>query len=123
METAPASAQASTTSRRLASESESPGSTGATRTPHEMPRAVSRRSASTRRSGGGVPGSVSDHTERSSVPTEKLTDTSVRSDAAASRAASRRIRVDLVRMLKGLRAPESVSTIPLVRWYLPSACW
>ena len=41
-----------------ASESERPGSTGATRTPHEMPMAVRRRSASIRRSGGGVPGSV-----------------------------------------------------------------
>ena len=57
------------------------------------------------------------------MPTEKLTETCVRSDAAASSAASRSTRVDLVRMLKGLRAPESVSTMPRVRWYFPSACW
>ncbi len=54
---------------------------------------------------------------------EKLTSTSVRSRAAANSAASRRMRVDLVKMLNGLRAPERVSTIPRVRWYLPSACW
>ena len=70
-----------------------------------------------------MPGSVSRQTSRSSVPIEKLTATSVRSLAAASTAASRRMSVDLVRMLKGLRAPDSVSTMPRVRWYLPSACW
>ena len=63
-----------------------------------------RRSASTRRSGGGVPGSVAFHTARSSVPMENDTPTSVRSDAAASSAASRRIRVDFVRMLNGFLA-------------------
>ncbi len=54
---------------------------------------------------------------------EKETATSVRSDAAARSAPSRSTSVDLVRMLNGLRAADNVSTIPRVRWYLPSACW
>ena len=88
-DTAPAAAQASITSSSCSSESESPGSTGATRTPQGMPSSVSRRRASTRLSGGGVPGSVSCHTARSSVPMEKLTATSVRS-APRPRAGRRR---------------------------------
>ena len=118
------SAQASTTSRSCASESESPGSTGATRTPHGMPMAVSRRMASTRRSGGGVPGlGQRPHgaVERADGEAHRHLGALARPRRAA--AASRRMSVDLVRMLNGLRAPESVSTMPRVRWYLPSACW
>ena len=48
---------------------------------------------------------------------EKLTEASVRVQAATRRVASRRTSVDLVRMLKGLRAAVRVSTIPRVRWY------
>ena len=54
---------------------------------------------------------------------EKDTETSVRCAAAANKAPSRSTSVDLVRIENGLRAADSVSTMPRVRWYLPSACW
>ena len=101
--------------RNWSSESESPGSIGATRTPQETPASVSRRSAARRCSGGGVPGSLSFHTERSRQPTEKLIATSVRAAALATAAESRRMRVDFVKILNGFRACDSISIMPLVR--------
>ena len=79
IESAPASMQACTTSESCSSPSESPGRIGATRTPQGMPASVSRASASTRRRGGGVPGSLMRQTGSSSVPIEKFTRTLVRS--------------------------------------------
>ena len=105
------------------SESERPGSTGAISTPHGTPASFSRLTASIRLSGGGVPGSVSFHTSRSSVPMETSSRTRVRAAASTSRPRSRRTSVDFVRMLKGLAASLSTRTIPCVRWYLPSAFW
>ena len=101
---APASTQAATTSSSWAAPSDRPGRTGATSTPHRTPAARSRATASSRWRGWGVPGSVARHTSVSTVPIERLTDTSVRCDASASRSASRTTSVDLVRMENGLRA-------------------
>ncbi len=92
-------------------------------TPQGTLASLRRRTASRRLSGGGVPGSVSFQTSRSSVPIERLTCTLVRLAASASSSRSRSTSVDLVRMLKGLPISASTPTMPLVRWYLPSACW
>ena len=100
---APASTHAFTTASSCSGESDSPGSTGATSTPHGTPAALSLATASTRRRGWGVPGSVSFHTSSSRVPMEKLARTSSVGAASASRSRSRRMRVDLVRMENGLR--------------------
>ncbi len=84
---------------------------------------MSLATASTRRMGWGVPGSVSFHTSSSRVPMEKLARTSEWAAASASRSRSRRMSVDLVRMENGLRASASTSTMPRVRWYFPSHRW
>ena len=93
-----------------------PGSTGATSTPHSMPASTSRRRASTRWRGGGVPGSLVRQARSSSVPIEKLTPMVVRFAASTSRSTSRRIMVDFVRIENGLRASESTLIRPRVSW-------
>ena len=114
IETAPASMQARTTAESCSSPSESPGRIGATSTPQGTPASFRRATASTRRQGGGVPGSLLRQTSSSSVPIERLARTLVRSAAAARTSRSRRIMVDFVRMENGLPAAPSVSTMPRV---------
>ena len=113
-ETAPAVTHASTTAASCSGESDMPGSTGAIRTPQGMPAAFRRATASTRRSGGGVPGSLARHTSSSSVPIERLQRTRPARAASASRSVSRRIMGDLVRIENWFPAAVSSAIRPRV---------
>ena len=113
METAPAATAASTAAAHLGRRSRrGPAGPGRPARRRRSRRAVRRRSAAGRRSGGGVPGSVSRHTDRSSNCHEKLSATSRPVAAAARNGGSRRTRVDLVRMLKGFAPPTAPDDAP-----------
>ncbi len=73
------------------------------RTPHGIPPSFSAATASSRRIGWGVPGSVVRHASSSTVPTENAVATSATFAASTSRSRSRRIRVPFVRIENGFR--------------------
>ena len=116
----PASTSARASAFSWAGPSEISGRIGAASTPVGTPASRSRASASSRRRGWGVPGSLNLHTSSSTVPTENAVCTRVRRAASASTSRSRRMSVDFVRIENGLRASPSTSTIPRVSRYLPS---
>ena len=112
---APASAHARATARKLSSEEDSPGNTGATSTLGRSPASASFASASRRCDGGAAPGSVRAASSSSTLPIDSATPTSVTLAASTSSSRSRRIMLDFVRMENGFVRSASTSTRPRVR--------
>ena len=117
---APACRAARTVSASCSGSSESPGRIGATATLVRMPASTRRRTISSRRRGGAVPGSVVRQTRSSRVGTETLTETSAPSgcllehvDVTPDERAARddRDRCARARELDDARAGEAIATL------------